>query len=207
MPDIPKSFQWFEPKEVFRPRLNAEFATVWENYRLVRVIPVSLLFAALTIVLLMRLGEPLNLSLCLRMTGAMAVVLAGPWIFYGMLLWISPSISLSAEGLCIQHGNGTFWLVKDKITAIELDLTQFPGSFLTVQSHQLKKTVGLGHQLDPPALLTALREWFPGIPVQCLSPALAVQTPHSINAIAITPNTLAPQEPNTTVALNHMNAR
>ncbi|MCD6052501.1 MAG: hypothetical protein K0Q55_3919 [Verrucomicrobia bacterium] len=203
MPGIPKYFQWFEPREVFRPRLKAEFATVWKNYRLARIIPVSLLFAALTIVVLIRLGEPIDFSLCLRMTCALAVVLAGPWIVYGMLLWIPPSISLSSKGLCIQHGNGTFWVVKDKITSIELDLTQFPGSFLTVQSHQLKKMVGLGRQIDPTALLTALREWFPGIPIQCFSPVLPVQKPHSTT----TPNNFAPQDPNTTVALNHMNAR
>lgn len=153
------------------------------------------------------ISESIDTVLCLRVIGVVTLPLASPWIVYGMHWLIPPSISLSAKGLCIQQGNGAFWLVKDKITSVELDLTQIPVPLLTVQSHQLKKTVGLGCKIDPQELLLALRAWFPGIPVQCLSLPLPARQPHNINAIAPTPNTFAPMAPNTTVALNHMNAR
>lgn len=202
-----KNFQWFEPKEVFRPRLKAEFASVWPGYRLALLIPVGLLLACLTIVLLKRSSETIDTVLCLRVISGVALPLASPWIVYGMHWLFPPLINLSVKGLSIQQGNGVRWLVKDKIASVELDLTQSATPLLTVQTHQQKQVVGLSRKIDPQALLLILREWFPGIPVQCLSLPLPVTQPHSINAIAPAPKTFAPQPPNTTVALNHMNAR
>ena len=127
-----------------------------------------------------------------------------PWYFYGMYWLIPPLVNLSSKGLTIQRGNSTFWLPKDKIVALELDLTQPPAGVLTVQTDQMKRSVGLSEKVDSQELLLSLVEWFRGVPVHRLDEVLPNQ--HSATIIA-SPNTRAPHEPKTTVALNHMNAR
>ncbi len=204
MPVFRKELQWFEPKEIFRPRLKAEFAFLSKEYRLGRLILVALLLAFLTISLFKHLDEPIDATFCLRVVCIATLPLSLPWIYYGMCWLIPPLVNLSSKGLTIQRGNSTFWLPKDKIIALELDLNQPPAGVLTVQTDQMKRTVGISEKVDSQELLLSLVEWFPGVPVQRLDEVL----PNQHNATKTnTPNTRAPHEPKTTVALNHMKAR
>lgn len=204
MPVFRKKLHWWEPKEIFRPRLKTEFAFLSKQYRLAKLIPFTFLLALLTILIFKHLGEPVDAVFCLKVLCISTLPLALPWYYYFMVWLIPPLVNLSSKGLTIQRGNSTFCLPKDKIIAIGLDLSQPPAGVLTVQSGQMKREVGLSEKVDSQELLLSLVEWFPGVPIQCLDEALPDQ--HKATKTN-TPNTRAPQEPKTTVALNHINAR
>jgi hypothetical protein len=164
---LPKSLSWAEPRWSFLPRQKKEMSELAQFKLWLRVLGVVIFLTALLAYAFKRKMPDLEFDWARNLAASIGLFILAAGCFAGLIWFVPPIIRITSKGVSRQVGQHVYWLLRQDIRHITIDVTDPSRPLLKMEAAGKKSLeCGIAAKVSATDLAKFLREKYPELALE-----------------------------------------